>query len=314
MAEIGQDIQKAVEILRRGELIGMPTETVYGLAGNALNEKTVLEIFKVKNRPKFDPLIIHTDTLDKAQLWIQGLPHHAKRLAEAFWPGPMTMLLEKKSLIPDLVTSGLPRVAIRIPSLDMTRELLSQLDFPVAAPSANPFGFVSPTSAQHVQDQLGDQLSYILDGGACAVGLESTVIGFEGNEVIIHRLGGLQLEQIEEAIGDKVKVQLNQSSNPSAPGMLKSHYSPGKPVIIGEIQEELTKHENAGVISFDQDFGVKNQVVLSSKGDLAEAAAGLFAALRKMRESDVSLILTQKFPDIGLGRAINDRLRRAAAK
>ncbi|MEQ9231725.1 MAG: Sua5 family C-terminal domain-containing protein, partial [Cyclobacteriaceae bacterium] len=154
----------------------------------------------------------------------------------------------------------------------------------------------------------------ILDGGTCGVGLESTVIGFEGNEVIVHRLGGLQLEQIEEVIGEKVKVQLNQSSNPSAPGMLKSHYSPGKPVVIGDIGAELPKHENAGVISFNQDFGIKHQVILSPNGDLSEAAAGLFAALRKMKESEVSLILTQKFPDIGLGRAINDRLQRAAAK
>ncbi len=314
MAEIGQDIKKAVEILRRGDLIGMPTETVYGLAGNALDEKAVLEIFKVKNRPRFDPLILHTDTLEKIQQWIQEMPEQASRLAEVFWPGPMTLLLDKKTLIPDLVTSGLPRVAVRIPALGMARELLSKLDFPLAAPSANPFGFVSPTSAQHVQDQLGPQIPYILDGGTCKVGLESTVIGFEGNDVIIHRLGGLQVEQIEEVIGEKVKVQLNQSSNPSAPGMLKSHYSPGKPVIIGDIHEELSKNENAGVISFNQDFGIKHQVILSPDGDLSEAAAGLFAALRKMKESEVSLILTQKFPDIGLGRAINDRLQRAAAK
>lgn len=313
MAKIGKSIEEAVNHLQKGEVIGMPTETVYGLAGNALDEKAVLEIFRVKNRPKFDPLIIHTDSLEKASQWVETIPEKAQQLADAFWPGPLTMLLERKPVVSDLVTSGLPRVAVRIPALEITRELLSNLDFPVAAPSANPFGFVSPTSAQHVQDQLGDQIPYILDGGNCQVGLESTVVGFENDEAVVHRLGGLQIEEIEKVVG-KVQLGLNKSSNPSAPGMLKSHYSPGKPVIIGDIATELSKHENAGVISFEQDFGAEHQVILSPNGDLNEAAAGLFAALRKMRESDVSLILTQKFPDIGLGRAINDRLQRAAAK
>lgn len=318
MAEIGKDIQLAADLLKSGQLIGMPTETVYGLAGNATNEQAILEIFKVKNRPKFDPLIAHTNSLEKIEQFVQSIPPKALQLANTFWPGPLTLLLDKQPHVPDLLTSGLNRVAVRIPSHPLTLQLLEQLDFPLAAPSANPFGYVSPTKASHVNDQLGHSIPYILDGGECKIGLESTIVGFEDDQPVVYRLGGLSIEAVENVIGP-VTVQLNQSSNPAAPGMLKSHYAPKKRVLIGDLKSLLidNKDHHIGVIAFREkldNFASDNQIVLSPKGDLDEAASGLFAALRQLDQANVEIIITEKFPDKGLGKAINDRLKRAAAR
>lgn len=315
MANVGVDILFASELLKKGELVAIPTETVYGLAGNALNEDAILKIYTAKNRPKFDPLIAHTDSVKKISQWVTQMPLKAQELANAFWPGPLTMLLDKNELIPDLLTSGLSRVAFRIPNHPLTLDLLSRLEFPLAAPSANPFGFVSPTQAEHVNDQLGDKLQYILDGGTCDIGIESTIVGFEGEKVVVYRLGGLGLEEIENVIG-KVEVRLNKSSNPVAPGMLKSHYSPGKPVIIGDIATEIVRHSNQriGIISFSKAYEAEETQILSESADLREAAKNIFQALRHMSKTDVDVILTETFPNEGLGRAINDRLQRAAAK
>lgn len=302
-------------MLENGEVVGIPTETVYGLAGNALNEDAILKIYSVKNRPKFDPLIAHTNSLDKIEGLVKEIPSKAYELTNAFWPGPLTILLNKKSSVPDLLTSGLDRVAVRIPDHPLTLELLSALEFPLAAPSANPFGYVSPTSAQHVEDQLGDKIPYILDGGPCHIGLESTIVGFDGDDVVVYRLGGTKVEAIEEIVG-KVKIQVNESSNPAAPGMLKSHYSPGRKMIIGDISENLKElnPETTGILSFMATYDVpeKNQVVLSPTGDLDEAARNIFSALRKMDQPNIEVILTEFLPQEGLGKAINDRLRRAA--
>lgn len=315
MARIGKDIDFAKNLLNEGAVVGIPTETVYGLAGNALNEDVILRIYAAKNRPKFDPLIAHTDSIQKVESLVDEFPEKARYLADAFWPGPLTLLLPKKDTIPALLTSDLPRVGFRIPNHPLTLNLLSQLDFPVAAPSANPFGFVSPTKASHVADQLDDKIEYILNGGQCRVGIESTIVGFEGEEVAIHRLGGLEMEAIEKAVG-KVHLKLNKSSNPDAPGMLKSHYSPGVPVIIGSISEELkkVKGKKIGAISFGEVFhDVAVMHVLSPTRDIQQAAKRLFGALRELKQADVDIILTEKFPDEGIGRAINDRLERASA-
>ncbi|RED97047.1 L-threonylcarbamoyladenylate synthase [Marinoscillum furvescens] len=319
MAEIGTNIADAVTLLREGKLVAMPTETVYGLAGNALNEAAILDIFKVKNRPKFDPLIAHTNSLEKVKAIVSHLPYKAQQLAEAFWPGPLTMLLEKKSHIPDLLTSGLPTVAVRIPKHPVALELLGELDFPLAAPSANPFGYVSPTTAHHVDKQLGSKIPYILDGGECSIGIESTIVGFDENEeAIVYRLGGKQIEDIEAVVGS-VHIQVNHSSDPMAPGMLKSHYAPGKTLRIGDLENLMAEHSNEtyGVISYQRQFehlDADRQITLSPSGNLDEAARNLFGALRSMDERGVSIILTEKFPDIGLGRAINDRLKRASVR
>ncbi|MEO9476530.1 MAG: L-threonylcarbamoyladenylate synthase [Cyclobacteriaceae bacterium] len=319
MAIIGTDIAQAKQLLSEGSLVGIPTETVYGLAANALNEEAVLNIFKVKNRPKFDPLILHTHSIDAVKQYVEHIPEKALLLAKTFWPGPLTILLKKKAAIPDLITSGLDTVAVRIPQHELTLSLLSQLDFPLAAPSANPFGYVSPTTAQHVDQQLGDQIPYVLDGGACHIGVESTIIGFDDNDrPSVFRLGGKSIEEIEELIGP-VRVTLNKSSNPVAPGMLKSHYAPGKPVIIGDINELIKKYptKRIGIISFVNDFSNSQpvrQIVLSRTSNLDAAAQGIFSALREMDVPEVELIITEKFPEEGLGRAINDRLQRASVR
>ncbi len=320
MAEIGKDIFKAKAILEQGDLVGIPTETVYGLAGNALNPDAVAKIFEVKNRPNFDPLIIHTSSMERVLEFTVQIPDILIPIGKKFWPGPLTMLLPKKSIVPDLVTSGLDKVAVRVPSHPLTRELLSILDFPLAAPSANPFGYISPTQARHVNDQLGEKIPYILDGGLCEVGLESTIVGLENEEVVIYRLGGLDVKDIEQIVG-KVKVMTHSSSNPKSPGMLKSHYAPKKIFILGDlvmlVEEYLSKGIPFGVLSFSDEF--KNvphmlQIQLSRNQNVKEAAKNLFASMRALDNMDVSVILSELLPEHGLGRAVNDRLRRAAAK
>ena len=243
------------------------------------------------------------------------VPEKAQQLAEKFWPGPLTLLLPKRHEVPDLLTSGSDRVAVRMPNHPLTLELLQQLDFPLAAPSANPFGYVSPTTTQHVADQLGPDIPYILDGGPCTIGLESSIVGFEGEDAIVYRLGGLPPEEIQKVIGP-VKVNLNKSSNPQAPGMLKSHYSPGKPVILGNIDALIQEHKEKqiGIIAFEKTYGTFPQVTLSTSGDMQEAAANLFKALRDLDTDSIDIILAETVPDHGLGKAINDRLERAAAK
>src|SRR5260221_6332098 len=201
MAEIGKDIAKAKALLEQGKLVAIPTETVYGLAGNALNIDAATKIFAAKNRPYFDPLIVHVSNFQSVEEYAEKIPSKAIELMKRFWPGPLTVLLSKKNNIPDLVTSGLDRVGLRCPDHPMTLELLRSLTFPLAAPSANPFGYVSPTNPRHVNDQLGNEIEYILDGGECKVGIESTIVGFENDMPIIHRLGGLRVEGIESVTG-----------------------------------------------------------------------------------------------------------------
>lgn len=318
MAAIGTDIVKAKELLINGEVIAIPTETVYGLAGNALNAAAIAKIFEVKNRPSFDPLIIHTHTIDEVKKLIKTFPEKAALLAEAFWPGPLTLLLHKQDFISDLVTSGLETVAIRIPKQPLTLDLLRALDFPLVAPSANPFGYVSPTLPQHVNDQLGSKIPYILDGGPCDVGIESTIVGVENDDVIIHRLGGISREDIESVAGP-VKLMPFSSSNPKAPGMLKSHYSPGKKVVLGNIGELLKKYNptRVGVIAYQKfvdEVPRDRQMVLAEDGRLTTAAQNLFLMLRAMDKKDIDIILAEPVPERGLGLAINDRLTRAAAE
>ncbi|MDA0194369.1 MAG: L-threonylcarbamoyladenylate synthase [Bacteroidetes bacterium] len=317
MAEITSDVSKAVNLLKNGGLIGFPTETVYGLAANGLNPDAVVKIFQVKNRPSFDPLIIHTHSVTEVEKYVKNIPRKARRLAELFWPGPLTLVLEKNAIIPDLVTSGLDTVAMRIPYHPLALELLHQLHFPLAAPSANPFGYVSPTTPNHVNSQLSDKISLILDGGQCDIGLESTIIGFNGDKVIIYRLGGKIIEEIEDAVG-KVKIMLNEGSNPKAPGMLDKHYAPGTPLVLGNLDQLVVDHgeKEIGILSLSKSYETidqKNQIQLSSKGDLGEAAKNLFKSLRHFDSMKLDVILAEKMPDHGLGRAINDRLKRAAS-
>jgi L-threonylcarbamoyladenylate synthase len=312
---IGRDIQKAKTLLENGELVAIPTETVYGLAGNALNEKAVAEIFRVKERPSFDPLIIHTSSFLRIENYAE-VNKQAQILADECMPGPLTLLLPKKPIISDLVTAGSKRVAIRIPSHPMCNELLHTLDFPLAAPSANPFGYISPTTAQHVADQLGEKIPYILDGGPAQVGLESTIVGFEQGLPTVYRKGGVPVELIKEILGD-VQVKAYSTSNPSAPGMLKSHYAPRVPVRLHYDLSILKKYDPSkiGTIRFKTPLdGIpeKNQLILSPSGDFAEAARNLFAGMRRLDNLNLEIILAELVPEQDLGLAINDRLRRAA--
>jgi L-threonylcarbamoyladenylate synthase len=317
LSPIGKNTALAAQFLREGKLVAIPTETVYGLAALATNQKAVLSVFEAKKRPSFDPLILHFHSLEAIQAYADLKEEVLLKLAKRFWPGPLSLLLPKTSLVPDLVTSGLEKVAVRIPDQALTLELLKVLNAPLAAPSANPFGYISPTKAEHVRKQLGDKVAYILDGGPCEIGLESTIIGMEGNTLCVYRLGGLSLEEIESCCG-KVELKLNVSSNPKAPGQLKSHYAPKKPLFFGDLSGLVQLHHNKklSVICYG-DFQKSNSkpeqlLNLSPGQDINEAAMNLFAMLRAADESDTEVILAQKLPDKGLGRAINDRLKRAS--
>lgn len=317
MAETGTDIARARALLDKGRLVAIPTETVYGLAGNAFNPSAVTEIFYVKNRPSFDPLIVHTDNIHKIDEFAQRIPSALERLAEAFWPGPLTLILRKKPVIPDIITAGLDTVAVRMPDHPLTLELLSTLDYPLAAPSANPFGYVSPTTAGHVNEQLGKKIRYILDGGPCRVGIESTIIGCENEMPVVYRLGGKTVEDIENIIGS-VEVKSKEYGGIVAPGMLKSHYSPAKNVVLfqGPSVPGNSDPDRTGILAFRRPFDeypVSGQYILSENGDLKEAGKNLFTGLRWLDGRDIDVIYAEIVPDTGIGKAINDRLRRAAA-
>jgi L-threonylcarbamoyladenylate synthase len=310
---IGTDSTNAADLLKAGEIVGIPTETVYGLAANALSGDAVIKIFEAKNRPFFDPLIVHCKNIDDIDEYVTRIPKWAEMLAGVFSPGPITFLLPKRESIPDIVTSGLERVGIRIPSHPMLHDLLSQLDFPLAAPSANPFGYISPTTAQHVYDQLAGKIPYILDGGQATVGVESTIVGEEDSKVIIYRLGGVSVEQIEEVVG---KTQLRVSSSmPAAPGSLDSHYAPRTPFHIFTDRNFLPRDKNIGLILFRDVFefvSKSNQRILSNRGDMIEAGKNLFAYMRELDSFGYDAIYAEVVPDEGLGRAINDRIKRAS--
>jgi L-threonylcarbamoyladenylate synthase len=315
---IGTDLQVAKNFLEAGELVAIPTETVYGLAANALDEKAVLKIYAAKNRPQFNPLILHVANLDQLQKLVLEIPEPCKKLMNEFSPGPITFLLSKSHLVPDLVTAGSTFVAIRIPNHPLTLELLSLLDFPLAAPSANPSGYVSPVSAEHVLDGLNQKLPYILDGGICQIGLESTIVGFQGDKVIVHRLGGISADQINEITGNQVEIALSHAS-PTAPGQLKSHYATTKPLYLGDVETNINQNlgKKIGVISFYKSYNQLNPAVeniLSKERDINEAAAALFSAMRNMDSANVDVIIAERFPNEGIGMAINDRLERAAFK
>ena len=313
--EIGSDINKAKLLLEQGELVAIPTETVYGLAGNGLNPVAIGKIYAAKNRPQFNPLILHVAHLDQLRKWVNEIPKACIDLIDKLCPGPITFLLPKSPSVPELVTAGSNSVAIRIPAHDLTLSLLSQLDFPLAAPSANPSGYVSPVTSNHVFDGLSGIIPYILEGGSSKVGLESTIVGFEEEKIVVHRLGGIAVAQIEALTGQKVELKLAHAA-PTAPGQLKSHYATKKPLLVGDInilyKENIEKR--IGVLSFQTVYELPGvvQYQLSAAGNIDQAASQLFSTMRKLDQEDIDLILAEVFPDRGLGKAINDRLARAA--
>ena len=314
---IGNNIQIAYNLLTNNKLVAIPTETVYGLAANAFNADAVLKIYQTKNRPQFNPLIIHSNAIERFENWGLTIPSEVKILAKHFWPGPITFIIPANNNIPEIVTAGTGAVAIRVPNHHLTLKLLEKLDFPLAAPSANPSGFISPTSPQHVAYQLGNKVDYILDGGNCIVGVESTIISFLENEPKILRYGGLAVEEIELILGKKL-LSVNENDKIVAPGMLLKHYAPNHPLFLVNNIEEAIKNENknrVGVISFYQSFHdipSEHQFVLSHTKDLNEAAKNLFSFMHQIDKLNIDKIFAEKLPSIGLGYAINDRLKRAS--
>ncbi|MDX2283252.1 MAG: L-threonylcarbamoyladenylate synthase [Bacteroidia bacterium] len=317
LTQTGTDLLRAEALLREGELVAVPTETVYGLAADATRPQAAARIFEVKQRPRFNPLIVHTDHPERVRELVSEWPPEAEALAKACWPGPLTLLLPRSSRIPDLVTAGSPRVAVRIPDHPLTLELLRRLPFPLAAPSANPFGYISPTTAAHVAAQLGGRIPYILDGGPARVGLESTIIGWEAGQPVLYRQGGIPAEVLEPITGPL--GQPAPGLKPQAAGMLGSHYAPATPLILGDLRSLLRGRnpQRTGILSLRPgSYGLPpgQAIALSADGDLREAAQQFFAALRTLDALHLEAILAEPMPDTGLGRAINDRLRRAQAE
>jgi L-threonylcarbamoyladenylate synthase len=315
-----EDIALAKDILMQGNLLAIPTETVYGLAANAFDAGAIAKIYQVKNRPRFNPLIIHSNSLARFANWGVHLPESALLLAKTFSPGPITFVVAKSAVIPDLVTAGQDTVAIRIPNHPKTLELLASLDFPLAAPSANLSGTVSPTTAQDVDTQLGKQIAAVLNGGQCSVGLESTIISFADGTPKLLRLGGLSIEKIEQVLNQTLdKTMLINNENPQAPGMLSRHYAPQTPLYLDAAENHLSEatYEEMAFIGFNQKHPKilgSNQIILSENGDYAEAAQNLFAAIRKADALGKKLIIAELLPEENLGLAINDRLKRASVK
>jgi len=309
------NIDEAVRLLQSGQVVGLPTETVYGLGAHALDTTAVAKVFEVKNRPSFDPLIVHVADLDGVRC-IAELTPEAESLLLAFSPGPLTVVLKKKSIVPDLVTSGHPTVAVRIPAHPMMLQVLQQSGLFIAAPSANPFGYTSPTTAQHVLSQLGERIGGVLDGGPCKVGLESTIVDFTGESPKVLRLGGMDVAQLELVLGE-LPVQTS-SSTPHAPGMLSAHYNPGVKIVlhnsVGDALNAASVTNDTAVLLFGSvdEAGYEHQYSLSTTKSYSEAAQNLFAMLRDLG-AKYPEIHAVRLPEEGLGRAINDRLVRAAA-
>lgn len=321
MATIGTDINQAATLLKEGKVVAIPTETVYGLAANALNESAVQLIFTTKQRPMTNPLIIHLPSLEAAKTYVQELPTLAKKLAEVFCPGPLTMVLPKKAIVPDTVTAGLPNVAIRIPNHTLTLELLKQLDFPLAAPSANPFGYISPTTAQHVDNQLGGKIEYILNGGLCQKGLESTIVSFQDDKVVVYRLGAIALEDLAEVVGEENLILDNlKLEKPLSPGMLPYHYSPHTSLFLTDnLENDILYYDNEkiGIITLSkviENVPREHQIQLSETNNLRIAGHLLYNAMHELDALNLDAIFVEKMPDKGIGKTMNDRLKRAAYK
>lgn len=318
MTEITSDISKAIAVLKSDELVAIPTETVYGLAANAFSETAVRKIFILKKRPSFNPLIVHIGSIAELDRIAKNIPPLAFELAEAFWPGPLTLLLEKTELIPSLVTSQNKSVAVRMPNHPATLKLLSELDFPLAAPSANPFMSVSPTKPEHVKKYFDGKLKLILDGGFCSEGIESTIIGFENNNAVLYRQGSCSITKIEKITG-KFQFPKNSTSAPKASGMLKRHYAPKtKFILTTNYRKELRNHSDkkTGVMLFSAPSEFSDQItyrILSENESLKEAAQNLYATLIELDAMKLDLIIAVYVPNKGIGKSINDRLERAAS-
>ncbi|MBM4387565.1 MAG: threonylcarbamoyl-AMP synthase [Deltaproteobacteria bacterium] len=311
-------IERAAEIIRNGGMVAFPTETVYGLGADALNPSAVARIFEAKKRPSFDPLIVHLCSKEQIGEFCLRVNKTAERLIDRFFPGPLTLVLPKRRVIPDIVTAGLDTVAVRIPAHETALRLIEESGRPVAAPSANPFGYLSPTDAGDVARLLGGSIDMLLDGGKTMVGVESTVVFFEGKTPVVARHGGVTIEELRTEIGE-VKVIGNSAIRPVSPGLLKRHYSPKTPIIIVRDFRGISRGKSAspGFLAFrepPEHEGGRAIEILSKTGDLKEAAVNFFSALHRLDASGVDVIYAERIPEKGLGRAIMERLRKAACR
>ncbi len=307
-----ENLERAAQIIRSGGLVAFPTETVYGLGANALDAVAVARIFQAKERPSFDPLIVHVTNREMLQTVVQAIPPAAERLMARFWPGPLTLVLPKSERVPGLVTAGLPTVAVRMPAHPVAQALIGRAGVPVAAPSANPFGYLSPTRAEHVERMLGERVDLILDGGRTEFGVESTIVLLAEKPVVL-RYGAVAVEDLEQVLGS-LELQVGEREKPLVPGQLPQHYAPRTPIHIAlpeAVPPELRKR--VGYLAFQEvPKGFKVVKVLSPTGNLQEAAAHLFEALHQLDRLGLEAIYAEPVPEEGLGRAIMDRLRRAS--
>jgi L-threonylcarbamoyladenylate synthase len=315
LAATDEAIERAAATVRAGGVVAFPTETVYGLGADATNARAVARIFEIKARPAFDPLIVHAHGIAMVAELVREMPAPARALAERFWPGPLTLVLPKTERVPDIVTAGLSSVAVRVPGHAVALALIERSGLPIAAPSANPFGYVSPTAADHVERQLGRQVSTILDGGPCRVGLESTIVSFADATPRLLRPGGLAVEDVEAVVGPLAPPA---GEHPLAPGMLPRHYAPRARLVLIGAPREVSAAERRGaalLLPFPQSDseGFAHVELLAERDDLTAAAVNLFAALRRLDEGGYERIYAVPTAEHGLGRAIADRLRRAAA-
>jgi len=317
------DLERAACAIRDGLLVAIPTETVYGLGADAWNRVALARVFEAKRRPSFDPLIVHVAEPEGASEVADVEVPYARLLADRFWPGPLTMVLPKRDRVPDLATSGLPTVAVRCPASLVARQIIRLAGVPVAAPSANPFGYLSPTRAEHVVAQLGERVDFIVDGGRCPVGVESTVLDLSVDPPLILRPGGLPVELIAEVIPG-IQVYDRATTSPTAPGQLPSHYAPALPLFLvaaGFLGTTVPEGRAAALC-----FGAASAraaaascrwarvVDLSPAANPVEAAAALFDVLHELDAAGLDELWAERLPDDGLGRAVNDRLYKASVK
>lgn len=307
-------IEIAVQLLRSGDIVAFPTETVYGLGAAAQNPYAVAKIFEAKNRPHFDPLIVHLDGPHFLDRYVLDIPHEAQKLMDLFWPGPLTMIFRKKPAIPDIVTAGLSTVGIRVPAHPVALSLIRSLGEPIAAPSANPFGYMSPTRVRHVERAFAQNVPLILDGGESRYGIESTIISFAEGCAIIHRHGSITAEELSR----HVKIVERQASPDicEAPGELPYHYSPMKPLKLIRSAADV-RNEKSSYLSFRKPHeGIRSKhiKVLSPSGDLREAASNFFSFLIELDRDDIDVIYAERLPEEGIGRAIMERLKKASRR
>ena len=314
---IDRSISRAATIIKNGGTVAFPTETVFGLGANALNPDAVIKIFEAKERPFFDPLIVHIASYDQIHDLVKNIPEKAIKLAKEFCPGALTLVLPKKDIVPDIITSGLNSVAIRIPNHPTALKLLKEANCPIAAPSANKFGMISPTTAKHVYSQLRNDIDMILDSEiSCDIGIESTIISFMNEQPELLRPGGIAVEEIEKCIGKILIPAKGETAKSVAPGMLEQHYSPRTEMILDK-NYIPNKNLKIGKIYFEGNHKNADYAeirILSESGSLAEAATNLYSTMRELDELDLDLIITELVPAESLGLGINDRLTRATAK